>query len=197
MMTKAAEDRPRSISLSVLVPVYNERYLVAESLSRLETLTDDEHLSAVEVIVVDDGSTDGTSKVIDEFAQSRRTTSGSKIKWRFIRHEHNRGKGNAIQTALAEATGDACVIHDADLEYIPSDISRMVKVYVEQSADAVFGSRFTGSEVRRALLYRHQLANKTAHVYVRCRLESQSHRRMDVLQAGADAVAQVDPDSQQ
>jgi len=155
----------RSITLSVLVPVYNERYLVAESLGRLETLASDEHLAAVEIIVVDDGSTDGTQQVLEEFARSHEVRTNSagaspKFKWRFIRHEHNRGKGRAVQTALAEATGDACVIHDADLEYLPSDISRMLKVYIEHDADAVFGSRFAGSEVRRVLLHRHELANK-------------------------------------
>ncbi len=161
----ATANRPRSITLSVLVPVYNERYLVAESLGRLETLAHDEHLSAVEIIVVDDGSTDGTLRVLDEFARSRTAPASSpdgaaKLKWRFIRHQRNCGKGRAVQTALAEATGDACVIHDADLEYLPSDISRMVKVFVEQDADAVFGSRFSGSEVRRVLLHRHELANR-------------------------------------
>ena len=160
----ATADRPRSITLSVLVPVYNERYLVAESLGRLETLAYDEHLSSVEIIVVDDGSSDGTHRVLEEFARSRgaqvNSPGAAKPKWRFIRHQRNCGKGKAIQTALAEATGDACIIHDADLEYLPSDISRMVKVFVEQDADAVFGSRFAGSEVRRVLLYRHELANR-------------------------------------
>ncbi len=155
----ATADRPRSITLSVLVPVYNERYLVAESLGRLETLADDENLSAIEIIVVDDGSTDGTHRVLEEFARSRGVPV-AKLRWRFIRHQTNRGKGNAVQTALAEATGTACVVHDADLEYLPSDISRMVKVFIEQDADAVFGSRFAGSEVRRVLLHRHELANR-------------------------------------
>src|SRR5208283_2751359 len=161
----ATADQARSITLSVLVPVYNERYLVAESLARLESLTHVEHLSAVEIIVVDDGSTDGTPQVLDEFARSRAAPARSpdgvaKLKWRFIRHQRNCGKGKAVQTALAEATGDACVIHDADLEYLPSDISRMVNVFVEQDADAVFGSRFAGSEVRRVLLHRHEVANR-------------------------------------
>ena len=144
-------------SLSVLVPVYNEQYLVAESLGRLEVLADSPHLSAVEVIVVDDCSTDGTPAVLDAFAASRQ---GSRITWRFIRHQQNGGKGAAIRTALAEARGEISVIHDADLEYHPRDLLRIVKVFEEEDADAVFGSRFAGGEVRRVLFYRHQLGNK-------------------------------------
>src|SRR5208337_627344 len=91
----------RRLSLSVLVPVYNERYLAAESLQRLTILGDDERLSRVEIIVVDDGSSDGTAEVLKAFAD-RQSASGAparsgKISWIFIRHDHNRGKGKAIQ----------------------------------------------------------------------------------------------------
>jgi len=151
-------------SLSVLVPVYNERYVVAESLQRLTILSGDEHVSRVEVIVVDDGSTDGSAEVLEDFARRQPcpdpASGGARISWTFIRHDRNRGKGRAIRTALERATGDITIIHDADLEYHPADISRIVRVFVENSADAVFGSRFAGSEVRRALMYRHELGNK-------------------------------------
>jgi glycosyltransferase involved in cell wall biosynthesis len=144
-------------SLSVLVPVYNEQYLVAESLGRLEVLAGSPHLSQVEVIVVDDCSTDGTPAVLEAFAASR---TGSRLTWRFIRHQQNGGKGAAIRTALAQATGSVSVIHDADLEYHPRDLLRIARVFDEEDADAVFGSRFAGGEVRRVLFYRHQLGNK-------------------------------------
>ena len=144
-------------SLSVLVPVYNEQYLVAESLGRLEVLAASPHLERIEVIVVDDCSTDGTAAVLSAFAASR---AGSRVTWRFSRHERNGGKGAAIRTALAQATCELSVIHDADLEYHPRDLLRVVQVFVEEKADAVFGSRFAGGQVRRALPYRHQLGNK-------------------------------------
>ena len=144
-------------SLSVLVPVYNEEYLVAESLGRLEVLGDSPYLTKVEVIVVDDCSTDDTPQVLDAFAAGR---GSSKLTWRFLRHERNGGKGAAIRTALAQATCELTVIHDADLEYHPRDLPRLVRVFVEDEADAVFGSRFAGAEARRTLYYRHELGNK-------------------------------------
>jgi glycosyltransferase involved in cell wall biosynthesis len=152
-------ERAARTSLSVLVPVYNERYLVAESLGRLEILSTSEALERIEVLVVDDCSTDGTAEVLRAFEQER-ATAGSRIEWRFFRHERNAGKGKAVQTALAAATGEISVVHDADLEYHPRDLLRIVQVFLDEDADAVFGSRFAGGEVRRVLLYRHQLGNK-------------------------------------
>ena len=146
-------------SLSVLVPAYNEQYLVAESLSRLQVLASSPYLDRVEVIVVDDCSTDGTQKVLTSFAEDRAADTKS-LTWRFLRHEKNSGKGKAIQTALEHATCEICVIHDADLEYNPKDLLRIVQVFVEEGADAVFGSRFAGGDVRRVLLYRHQVGNR-------------------------------------
>lgn len=159
MATKSGAES-RQVSLSVLVPVYNERYLVAESLGRLAVLEKAPNLSRVEVIVVDDGSSDGTAEILSGLARECDGRAAGKIAWLFLRHEKNRGKGAAIRTALARATGDATVIHDADLEYDPSDICRMIGTYIETDADAVFGSRFAGGELRRVLLFRHQLGNK-------------------------------------
>ena len=153
-----------SISVSVFVPVYNEQYFVAASLDRLKILAESELCSRIEVIVVDDGSTDRTPQVLERFRRQEalRSADGAsrKLTWLFLRHEANRGKGAAVRTALKHATGEVSVIHDADLEYHPKDILRMLRVFIEQPADAVFGSRFAGSEVRRVLMYRHQLGNK-------------------------------------
>src|SRR3954467_1487176 len=136
-------------SLSVLVPVYNERFLVAASLERLKVLATSRDLDRVEVIIVDDASTDDTPRVLEEFQQA--LGPDPKMTWVFLRHERNGGKGQAIRTALAHATCEITVIHDADLEYHPRDLLRIVKVFAQERADAVFGSRFIGGEVRRVL----------------------------------------------
>jgi glycosyltransferase involved in cell wall biosynthesis/phospholipid N-methyltransferase len=164
-------------SLSVLVPVYNEQHLVATSLARLEALEASPHLELVQVIVVDDCSRDATGEVLRAFAAQRGVAfledgpiengvelrghgRKGKIEWVFLRHVLNGGKGKAVKTALAEAHCAITVIHDADLEYHPKDLARIVKVFVEEQADAVFGSRFAGGEARRALLFRHELGNR-------------------------------------
>jgi glycosyltransferase involved in cell wall biosynthesis len=147
-------------SLSVLVPVYNEQYLVYTSLQRLKILDTSPHLERVEVIVVDDCSKDGSSEVLERFKQEQTGDPHSKIEWIFLRHEKNSGKGQAVKTALKRATCEISVVHDADLEYYPKDLLRIIKVFVEEEADAVYGSRFAGGEIRRVLLFRHELGNK-------------------------------------
>jgi glycosyltransferase involved in cell wall biosynthesis len=172
-------------SLSVLVPVYNEQHLVAASLARLDSLESSPHLDRIQVIVVDDCSKDGTPERLRAFAAERGlawqddaapvdgvslTASGraGKTDWVFLRHARNGGKGNAVRTALARAQCAITVIHDADLEYHPRDLERMVKVFLEEGADAVFGSRFAGGEVRRALLFRHELGNRLITFFTNC-----------------------------
>src|SRR5512138_712421 len=146
-------------TLSVLVPAYNEQHLIVESLSRLRTELDrSAEIDGAQVIVVDDRSTDATPEVLRAFAMGLGLTwseaapqGGStvlaqgragKTEWIFLRHEKNGGKGNAVRTALTRATCDITVIHDADLEYNPRDLERLVRVFREEKADAVFGSRF-------------------------------------------------------
>ena len=160
-MTSRAPDEPRAAtSLSVLVPVYNEEHLVAASLGRLRRLEESPLLERVEIIVVDDGSTDRTAEVLDAFRQDLPEGGSSTVTWFFLRHEKNRSKGSAVRTALEKATGEISVVHDADLEYNPRDLLRIVEVFLTEEADAVYGSRFAGGGVRRVLLYRHQLGNK-------------------------------------
>jgi glycosyltransferase involved in cell wall biosynthesis len=160
-----ASTASRKTSLSVLVPVYNEQHLVAASLGRLRVLEQSPHLERVQVIVVDDCSHDATPEVLRRFQEeeSRRAIGDDgrpRIEWTFLRHERNGGKGKAIQTALARADCEITVIHDADLEYHPEDLLRIVEVFVTEQADAVYGSRFAGAQIRRVLMFRHELGNR-------------------------------------
>src|SRR5438552_3967128 len=147
-------------SLSVLVPVSNEQHLVYNSLQGVKVLDTSPNLERVEMIVVDDCSTDDTPQVLKRLQREQTGDAGSKIQWVFLRHEKNRGKGAAVKTALQRATCEISVIHDADLEYHPRDLIRIVDVFLDEEADAVYGSRFAGGRVRRVLLYRHQLGNE-------------------------------------
>jgi glycosyltransferase involved in cell wall biosynthesis len=142
----------QKLSLSVLVPVYNERHLVAASLKRLLALKS-ELISDMEVIIVDDCSTDGTWEILQKIAPQ-----DSRIQ--LYRQEKNLGKGAAICKARDYATGQNCIIHDADMEYNPADIPNILKPFVEEGADAVFGSRYISAPYRQALMYRHSLINK-------------------------------------
>ncbi len=145
-----------SYRLSVIVPVYNERHVVEASLRRVLAL-EHELISSLELIVVDDSSTDGTLEVLKRLADE-----DSRIN--LIAHETNRGKGAAIRTALSHSTGDIVVIHDADLEYNPADIPSLLVPFAKEGADAVFGSRYLSAPYRRALMYRHTMINKVLTV---------------------------------
>jgi glycosyltransferase involved in cell wall biosynthesis len=150
-----------STSLSVIVPVYNEQYLIASSLARLAVLGESLLLDRIDVIVVDDGSSDETAQSIENFRISLdQDGCHPKFSWTFLRHEKNSGKGAAIRTGLSQATAELVVIHDADLEYHPHDLLQMVEVFLYEDADAVFGSRFIPGGYKRALFFRHALGNK-------------------------------------
>jgi SAM-dependent methyltransferase len=148
-------------TLSVLVPVYKEEYLLEASLTRLKFLAGCPALAKVQIVVVDDGSPDGTPAAIERFQQNLRAHPWPDLfEWVFLRHDRNQGKGAGIRTALAHASGELVVIHDADLEYFPEDLQKMIPLFLEQDADAVFGSRFLAGEFKRVLFYRHALANR-------------------------------------
>lgn len=152
-LSKVSVVPPTSFRLSVLVPVYNERHLVDASLRRVLALQHD-LIAALEIIIVDDCSSDGSFEVL-------RRLSAEDERIVLIRHEKNQGKGAAIRTALSQATGDICIVHDADLEYHPEDIPAMLVPFAKEGADAVFGSRFLPALYRRALMHRHTMINKT------------------------------------
>jgi glycosyltransferase involved in cell wall biosynthesis len=142
------------LSVTVVVPVYNERFLVRESINRLLAASPAwEGVSHVEVLVVEDGSNDGTRELLRAYA-------AQEPRIRLIEHPHNMGKGAAVRTGIAEATGDLIVFHDADLEYDPRDLGRLIRPFVEDGADVVYGSRFASADRRRVLYFRHTLGNR-------------------------------------
>ena len=148
-------------SLSVIVPAYNEQHLVSPSLERLLLLAESPFLDRVKVIVVDDGSSDETPAALEQFSRSLADWPANKLEWAFIRHESNQGKAAAIHTGLSYADTELTVIHDADLEYHPQDLLKMVKVFLREPADAVFGSRFVALvDYRRVLYFRHEIGNR-------------------------------------
>jgi glycosyltransferase involved in cell wall biosynthesis len=131
----------RAIRLSILMPVYNEAKTVQRAVKRL---LDVDFPCPVEVVIVDDASTDGTSEIIDGLHDERL------IK---LRHPANRGKGAAIRTAAAAATGGFIVPFDADLEYQPEEIPRLLEPVLNDDADVVYGSRSFGSHSAYSFWY--------------------------------------------
>jgi glycosyltransferase involved in cell wall biosynthesis len=144
--------RQEDLLLSVVIPVYNERFLVRELLRRVRAVRIPQ-LRGLEILVVDDGSSDGTREILAEI-------DGETPEMRLILHDRNRGKGAAVRTGISAATGDLIVIQDADLEYDPRDFTRLVTPFLEDGADVVYGSRFLTSERRRVLYFRHALGNR-------------------------------------
>jgi len=145
---------PGRLTLSVLIPCYNEAATIDRTLDAVAALG--ARLAAdgigLQIVAVDDCSRDGTWERL-----SLRAAADPRI--RTARHEVNRGKGSAIQTARAEATGDLLVIQDADLEYDPSDIPALIAPIVTGHADAVCGTRFGGAGAHRVLYFYHRMGN--------------------------------------
>jgi len=134
--------------LAVLMPVYNEAATVADVLARVL-----EQAVVAEVVVVDDGSTDGTRAAVERVA-----LEDSRL--RFLTHERNRGKGAALRTGIAALTAPVTVIQDADLEYDPGEYRELLAPILAGRADAVFGSRFIGGQAHRVLYFWHMAGNR-------------------------------------
>jgi glycosyltransferase involved in cell wall biosynthesis len=134
------------MNLSVVIPVYNEVGNVREIIKRVQAQN-----LANEIVLVDDGSTDGTRDLLKEL--------DGQDKLRVILHEHNQGKGAAVVTGMKASRGDILLIQDADLEYDPRDYPKLLQPLEEGIADVVYGSRFLGG-ARRVAMFWHMIANK-------------------------------------
>ncbi len=134
------------MKLTVLIPIYNEIHTIREILKRVQATQ-----LADEILLIDDGSIDGTRDVLKEL--------DGKDAVRVLLHEKNQGKGAAVRTGIEHATGDVLLIQDADLEYDPRDYPKLLQPLEEGLADVVYGSRFLGAP-RRVAMFWHMVANK-------------------------------------
>jgi glycosyltransferase involved in cell wall biosynthesis len=134
--------------VSLVVPAYNEERTIAEVLRRAAACPLD-----IEIVAVDDGSTDGTAAAVDGVRDEIPRLT-------LVRHARNRGKGAAVRSAIPRTTGDIVVIQDADLEYDPADLPRLVEPLQRGVADVVYGTRLRGGEPQRAHLFWHYAGNR-------------------------------------
>lgn len=150
------------MKLSVVIPVYNEMDTIESLLIQVQDVDIEK-----EIIIVDDGSTDGTREFLESLDKSENSVklekAGRLLNTKNIRvlfQPRNIGKGAALSRAFQEVTGDAVIVQDADLEYDPRDYHRMIQPIQEGRADVVYGSRFRGSSPHRMLFFWHDFGNR-------------------------------------
>ena len=136
------------MKLSIIIPCYNEQKTISVILDKVRNLKNYDK----EIIIVDDCSTDGTKEILKKLENS--------IEIKILYNDKNRGKGYCIKKGIDSSTGSVLIIQDADLEYDPSDIPKLINPIKNGNADVVYGSRFAGSEEKRVLFYWHSLGNK-------------------------------------
>jgi glycosyltransferase involved in cell wall biosynthesis len=135
------------VRVSFLVPAYDEAATIVEVLERVSALDLEK-----QIVVVDDGSTDGTGDLVEQWRSGRDDV--------LLIRQDNRGKGAAIRTAIPHADGEIAVIQDADLEYDPTDVPALIEPIERGVADVVFGSRLSGGRPQRAYLFWHLVGNR-------------------------------------
>lgn len=139
-----------ALRLSIVIPCYNERETLK---TLLETVGAASPRLQKEIIVVDDCSCDGTREIL------KQEVEGTELVNKVLYHDVNRGKGAALRTGIAAATGDVVIIQDADLEYDPAEYPKVIGPILENKADVVYGSRFVGAEPHRVVYFWHRLGN--------------------------------------
>jgi len=152
---------PEDFRLTIVVPVFNERNTLPEILDQIRAVP-----LRKEIVLVDDFSTDGTRDLLREY--ETRDWDDEFNELAIYYHDVNRGKGAAVRTGFERARGDAIIIQDADLEYDPSEIPRLLQPIAEGRADVVFGSRFLGDQPHRVLYFWHYLGNKFLTLLSNC-----------------------------
>jgi len=140
--------------LSIIIPAYNEENSIRQILDRLNQVSFINNIKT-ELVIVNDYSSDGTEQVVMEYIENN-----PDININYSAHSKNQGKGAAIHTGIEKATGDAIIIQDADLEYDPQEINKLLGPMVEGFADVVYGSRFSGGNPHRILFFWHSIGNR-------------------------------------
>ncbi len=149
---QTARSKKTRTKLSIIVPVYNEQKFIAEVIERVQKASVAGTEKKKQIIVVDDGSTDGTVDVLRVYVRRKMID--------LLVHDRNRGKGAAIRSGLSRVTGDIVLIQDADLEYDPAEYGKLVSPMLQGHADVVYGSRFVQSEPHRVLYFWHSQGNQ-------------------------------------
>ena len=134
------------MKLSIIIPCYNESSTIVSLINAVKQSP----VTDREIIIVDDGSKDGTRDILDQLSDPE---------VRVIFHKVNQGKGAALRTGFQEATGDICIVQDADLEYDPREFPLVIQPIVEDKADVVFGSRFQSGRPHRVVYFWHRIGN--------------------------------------